>query len=449
MKAFNDLNILNAKLCDKSGLRNAHIGIKDGFITQVAENSTKLGDAKQSADLSGRLIIPAMIDTHTHIRGGGFSYREDFQSGSTAAASGGVGTFFEMPGGKTPVVDKASFEKRRSEMLRDSITDFRLYAGAGFDNLDKLPELAACGAVGFKTFMNPPLKGREREFVGLCAPDEQALEKIMAAVKQTGLSLTIHCEDYDIITRETARLEAEGADGAEAYFRSHPDISEIKAVETAIRCAEKTGCKVNVAHVSTAKAARLITAARQRGVDVCGETTLHYLFYCDEDMACQGGYARMKPPFRIREDRDELLDIVEHSDFFYIGSDHAPFTAEEKAPNGSVWTSADGLPGIEMSLRLLLELVKKGRLTIEKAAELSSYNACKRFGIMDKGLIKEGFKADLAVLDMNCQPYVMNEKNMLTRASHNGVIYGSTKLHSRVEALYVGGEMVWEYKMYG
>lgn len=110
MKAFNDLNILNAKLCDKSGLRNAHIGIKDGFITQVAENSTKLGDAKQSADLSGRLIIPAMIDTHTHIRGGGFAYREDFQSGSTAAASGGVGTFFEMPGGKTPVVDKASFE---------------------------------------------------------------------------------------------------------------------------------------------------------------------------------------------------------------------------------------------------------------------------------------------------------------------------------------------------
>ena len=97
-----------------------------------------------------------------------------------------------------------------------------------------------------------------------------------------------------------------------------------------------------------------------------------------------------------------------------------------------------------MSLRLLFELVKMGRLTIEKAAELSSYNACKRFGIMDKGLIKEGFKADLAVLDMNCQPYVMDEKNMLTKAAHNGVIYGKTELHSRVEALYVGGEKVYE-----
>ena len=140
----------------------------------------------------------------------------------------------------------------------------------------------------------------------------------------------------------------------------------------------------------------------------------------------------MKPPFRSREDRDELLDIVAHSDFFYLGSDHAPFTPDEKAPHGSVWASADGLPGIEMSLRLLLELVKMGRLTIEKSAELSSYNACKRFGIMDKGLIKEGFKADLAVLDMNCQPYVRDEKNMLTKAAHNGVIYGNTKLHSRV-----------------
>ena len=96
MKAFNDLNILNAKLCDKNGIRSADIGIKDGIITQVAENGAKLEDAKRSADLSGRLVIPAMIDTHTHIRGGGFAYREDFRSGSTAAASGGVGTFFEF-----------------------------------------------------------------------------------------------------------------------------------------------------------------------------------------------------------------------------------------------------------------------------------------------------------------------------------------------------------------
>ena len=154
----------------------------------------------------------------------------------------------------------------------------------------------------------------------------------------------------------------------------------------------------------------------------------------------------MKPPFRSRTNRDELLDIVAQSDFFYLGSDHAPFTAEEKSSNGSVWNSADGLPGIEMSLRLLLELVKMGRLTIEKAAELSSFNACKRFGIKNEGLIKEGFKANLAVLDMDCRPYVMNEKNMLTKAAHNGVIYGKTKLHSRVEALYVGGKRVWEYK---
>lgn len=439
---MNDLNIINAHICDKDGLRREDIGIQDGKIVQLSDCG-KLDKSGYTEDMKGKTIFPAMIDTHTHIRGGVFSYREDFSSGTKAAASGGVGTFFEMPGGKIPCVTPKAFEQRKAEIKRDSVTDFRMYAGAGYDNIGELNALAECGAVGFKTFMNPPLPGREKEFYGLCAPDEASLELIMQGVKKSGLTLEIHCEDFDIIKSETERLRAEGMDGAGAYFMSHPDISEIKAVETAVRCAAKTGCRVNIAHVSTAEAADIICRARAKGIDVCGETTMHYLFYTAEEMKDLGCWARMKPPFRSKENRDELLERIIESDFFYIGSDHAPFTKEEKHPHGTIWQAADGLAGIEMSFRLLLELVHSGKMTMAKAAELSSFNACKRFGIRCKGLIKVGYDADLTAVKLDTDPYFMNESNMHTRAAHNGVIYSRTPLHSIINSVYVSGKKIY------
>lgn len=439
---MNDLNIINAMLCDKNGLRRADIGIKNGKIVQLSDYG-RLDRAEITEDLSGRTVFPAMIDTHTHIRGGGFSYREDFFSGSRAAASGGVGMFFEMPGGDPPCVTAAAFEQRKSEIKKNAVTGYRMYAGAGYDDLSELETLAECGAVGFKTFMNPPLAGRENEFYGLCAPDENSLERIMNEVKKTGLTLTIHCEDIGIIRLETEKLQAEGRDGAEAYFMSHPDISEIKAVKTAVRCAERTGCKVNVAHVSTAEAAKLICEARKKGIDICGETTMHYLFYTADDMKDMGCMARMKPPFRSKEDRDGLLETVINNDFFYLGSDHAPFTKDEKHPNGTIWQAADGLAGIEMSFRLLLELVHSGKMPVEKAAEISSFNACKRFCIPHKGLLEVGYDADLTAVLLDTKPYFMNESNMLTKAAHNGVIYSRTPLHSAIDSVYISGRKVF------
>ncbi len=439
---MNDLNIINAYICDKNGLRKADIGIKDGKIAQLSECG-KLDKAEHTEDMTGKTVFPAMTDTHTHIRGGKFLYREDFSSGSKAAASGGVGMFFEMPGGKPPCVTPEAFEQRKAEIERDSVTDFRMYAGAGYDNIDKLCSLAECGAVGFKTFMNPPLPYREKEFYGLCAPDKASLKRIMQAVKKTGLTLTIHCENFDIIKSETARLKGEGMDGAGAYFMSHPDISEIKAAETAVRCAAETGCSVNIAHVSTAKAADIICSAREKGIDICGETTMHYLFYTADEMKSFGCWARMKPPFRSKENRDGLLERVIKSDFFYLGSDHAPFTKEEKHPNETIWKASDGLAGIEMSFRLLLELVHRRKITMEKAAEISSFNACKRFGIPNKGLIKVGYDADLTAVELDTKPYFMNEGNMITRAAHNGVIYSRTQLHSVIDSVYVSGRKIY------
>ena len=435
---MNDYNIINSDYFGKK----LSLGILNGKISQVSHDCKLLDNAKETINGEGLTLLPGMIDTHTHIRGGNFSYREDFKSGSIAGAHGGVTCYFEMPGGKLPCTTKEAFLKRKEEMHDMSITDFRMYAGAGYDNISEIEVLANIGAIGFKTFMNPPLKNREQEFYGLCSPDEESLINVMREVKKTGLTLTIHCEDYNTIISDTKKLIQNGENNILAYFKSHSELSEIIAVKTAIRCAEKTGCKINIAHVSTAQSAKLIASARKNGIDVWGETTLHYLFFDMHQMKGFGSYARMKPPFRERTTVDELLDIVKNTDYFYLGSDHAPFTAEEKHFGKNIWKSADGLAGIEMSMPLLLELVYREKLTLIQAQKLWT-SACKRFGLTKKGEIKYGFDADLTLWELGTNGYHIKKEDLYTKANHNGVIYENVKLHNRLKAVFSMGKRLF------
>ncbi|MFT3952191.1 MAG: dihydroorotase family protein [Oscillospiraceae bacterium] len=437
---INDILFTGGMVADKNGVCCAGIAVRDGKITGVSDNPALLGAARKTVDARGMLIMPGMIDTHTHIRGGGFSYREDFYTGTRAAASGGVTTVLEMPGGSAPVSEPAAFEARLAEMRQHCAVDFGMYAGAGFDNLSDVPALAQLGAIGFKTFLNQPLKGREHEFRGLCAPDADSLTRVMETVRETGLTLTVHCEDYGIIQVRSAaeRSRSAGQSDLAAYMRSRPPAAEIAAVKIALACAEKTGCPLNVAHVSTAEAARMISAAKRRGMDVCAESTMHYLFYSAEEMAAYGSAAKMKPPFREAGEVLALKELLSSGEIDYLGSDHAPFTAAEKQ-SPALWDAPDGLAGIELMFLLLLEAVSRGEVTVARAAEVSSFGAAQRFGLKHKGMLQPGYDADLVMIRRNLPGYSVRRSTLLTKAQHSGVIYENTVLHNRIERVYQGG----------
>ena len=215
----NDINILNGTLIFSDHRRKGSIGIAQGQITQIAADAGSLPPAKKIIDATDLLVFPGFIDSHVHIRGGEFSYREDFVSATQAAASAGITTLLEMPGCAKPASTLENFLLRVEEVKRDACVDIALYGGAGADNLDQIPQIAAAGAVGFKTFLMPPVPGREKEFYGLCAAGPGELTKVMAQVAKTGLPLTIHCEDPGIIAESTELVMAQGGDRVRDFLR--------------------------------------------------------------------------------------------------------------------------------------------------------------------------------------------------------------------------------------
>ncbi len=441
---MNDLNIINGTLVHKEGCLRADLAVKDGRIARIAAPG-ELDPAVETLDASEKLIFPGMIDTHVHIRGGALDYREDFFSGTIAAASGGVTTIMEMPVGKPPACTVKDFESRRQEMEALCAVDFCMYAGAGADNLDEIPRLASLGAIGYKTFLMPPVPGREQEFYGLCCESEEALTRVMEEVKATGLPIVCHSELNEYVAEPTKRMMASGRNDLEAFCESRPDEAELEAVRRVIRSAERTGCKASICHVSLPETVELIAGGKAEGVDIHGETCPQYLVYNYENAGFAGAFARMKPPLRSPETSRRLLADYAAGRLEITGSDHAPYTYAEKTRNGDdIWHSFDGIPGLELSLRLLLNKVAEGKLSYETLAANTAENPAAFFGIDDrKGRLEPERDADLVIVEKLAEPEEVDLSRLFTKSRESGVLYSRTLLTHRIVRTLVRGQTVF------
>ncbi len=439
-----DLNLINGTLILPEGRFSGSIGIQNGCIAQIVSFPGALRPAVKELDASGLFIFPGVIDTHTHIRGEAFSYREDFYTGTCAAACGGVTTILEMPGSTRPASTAVYFREKLANMEKYIGIDAALYAGAGYDNLDEIPSLAAAGAIGFKTFLMPPVPGRETEFYGMCAETDEQLTAVMALVAKTGLTLTLHCEEDGIVQRETARIMAAGGTSVRDYCQSRPPQAEIAAVERALRCAQRTGCAVNIAHVSTPEAAALIQTAWAAGLNVMGETSAHYLTFDSDSMDAYDVFARMKPPLRDRGRVEGLQRAYADGALSYTGSDHAPFTPEEKRSGGSIWNTFDGLAGIEMTLPLLLNLARSGAFSYETITRNTTWNPAQRFRLPNKGRLAEGYDADLVLVQELDVPDSFSHTQLHSKHTESGCIYESISFSTRVSMTLSRGRIVYD-----
>lgn len=442
----NDINILGGTLIFPEGRRRGCIGIADGKIAQIVEDSGSLPVAENVIDAEGMLVFPGLIDSHVHVRGGEFSYREDFTSATIAAAAAGVTTLLEMPGCAKPASTVANFLLRAAEVESDACVDVGLYGGAGADNPDCIAKIAEAGAIGFKTFLMPPVPGRETEFYGLCAEGPGELEKVMECVARTGLSLTIHCEDTLTVNESTATIRAQGGNRVRDFCASRPESAEIKAVDRAIQAANTTSCRTIIAHVSSATAMNMIKEAQKKGIDIHGETCAHYLTFDSASMDAHGVFARMKPPFRAAECVDQLVLGYAAGVIEITGSDHAPFTRQEKLRNGDcIWSAPDGLPGIELTLPLLLRLVEVGRLTYERIVQNTSENTARLFGLAKiKGRIEKGLDADLVIIDKLEAPEYISCQNLHSKSRDSAVIYNGLALRHKIVRTLVKGHIAYE-----
>ena len=442
---MNDLNIVGGTIVRPEGCFEGSVEVKGGAIAAVKRAGEAPAPAAETVDAAGMLVFPGMIDSHVHIRGGRLSHREDFASGTMAAAAGGVTALAEMPVANPPASTAEAFEARRAEAQAAAYVDIALYGGAGADNLDEIEKLAGVGAVAYKTFTMPPVPGREAEFYGLCSETQDALCRVMERVEKTGRLRAVHSVLNLYVAAETTRRMDAGENGLVAFCRSRPVEAETAAVEWVIEAARKTGCRASVCHVSTPEAVRMIEAARAQGVRVWAETCPQYILFSEQSAAHAGVFARMKPPLRDGQRMRQLRRMYENGSFAMTGSDHAPYLREEKLKNGQdIWHTFDGLPGLELSLPLLLNAAADGTLSFEAIAKATAESTAQMLGLAPKkGRIEAGADADMVLVAKNEAPVPLDTSRLFTKARDSAALYEGIPMHYRVARTYVRGQAVY------
>jgi allantoinase len=374
----------------------ADVLAEEGKITKIAKKITISAD--QVIDAQGEFVLPGLVDAHAHIDDPSFTRREDFTSGTHAAAAGGVTTIVDMVL-KTPVDSPDAAKEKIERGVRQGIVDFSLHAGMmNSSNLGNVEPLTQIGIYSFKAFM--------------CAPyliDKTTLQALMETTAKVNAITNVHAEDEELSQQLTSELKRANRMDPIAHNESKPNTVEEKAIRDAIDIARAARSKLHISHISTAEGVRLVGAAKRGKVDVTTETCPHYLSLTRADVLKFGPYLKMNPPLRTEADLLALWRGLGNGTVDMITSEHAPGEADEKEIGWeNIWDAWGGIPSIETMLPVVLsEGVNKGRIKIDKAAKVLAENPARRFGLYPKkGHIAIGADADFVVVDLSMEKKV-------------------------------------------
>ena len=422
-----DFIIRGARVCLPDRFEVTPVAVADGKICAVGEEVS----AREEFDATGQMLLPGAIDAHVHYNEPGRTDWEGWATGSLASAAGGAACVFEMPlNAHPPTLDAESFRLKHEAAEASSVVDFALWGGITPVNLDKLPGLADCGAIGFKAFMSS--SGTE----DFQRSDEKVLREGMKRAAALGLPVAVHAEDEAMVAEAARRARAEGRTGMRDYLHSRTVAAEVAAIRTACEVAGETGCRLHVVHVSCGEGIDEIRAARARGVDVSAETCPHYLAFNEDEAVRIGADAKCAPPVRGEAVRADLVERVRAGMLDTIGTDHSPCppAMKEGMDFFQVW---GGIMGAQQFLPALCA----AGIPEQLMARLTASNVAERFGLsVRKGAIREGLDADLALIDAREKSGVRAE-DLLTR--HKRSAYVGQEFPATVTAVWVRGVPAW------
>ncbi len=437
-----DLAVINGMVFIEGTFRKVDIGVKDGKFAMIAEPG-QLPQAEKKFDAKGKYVLPGNIDIHMHIRDPGHAERGTFVTESKAAAAGGCTTYFEHPISIPPQHNATILHNRMDLAKKGSTVDYCFFGAAGGEYTQDIVPLSKEGIVAYKTFLHQAPEGREKEFDGLTSATNSQLMDVMTEVAKTGICLAAHAEDNELITGNITKLRAQGRVDYLAHCESRPPITEIEAIDKMLRFGKEKGCPIELVHVSTCGAMELAKQAKLAGQKVYVETCPHYLLLDETYVEKFGSYAKCNPALRKKDEVDGLWKYVLDGTVDFIGSDHSPFLVEEKEKGKKdIFTAASGFPGVDLRLPLMVNEAQKGRISLEKGAELLSVNPAKCFNIFpQKGTISAGTDADLAIINLNKTMTVDWHKNY-SHAKEIAKVYDGWELACTVDYTVVRGRVV-------
>ena len=435
-----DLLIKNGTLVSSEGEVLMDIAVLNGKIAAQLTPGQDI-DAREVIDAKGLHVFPGIVDGHCHMRDPGRMEREDFWTGTQAAAAGGITTVCEMPISIPPVYTAEILKQRAETVQPRALIDFALYGTAGFENLDEIQGLADAGAVAFKTYLHPAEPGREKEFTGLICPDSGSQYEAMEAVAKTGRRHCLHCETNEMVMMFTEKMKKSGRTDGLVHTESRPAVCEDSSVALSLAIGAVVDASMVICHMSSAGAVQLVKEAKARGVDVMAETCPSYIFMSDEYLSEFGPYAKNNPPLRSEANRQELWDYIYDGTIDYIATDHSPWRPESK--DGGIFTANSGIASFDMFLPVMLDAINRDVISYSKAAAMLSEKPADVFGLGDKGHLKPGFDADFVLVNMQGE-FVFDMKKSYSKAGETMHVFDGKKLSGKIQSTWVRGTKVHE-----
>jgi dihydroorotase len=424
------LLITNADCVNEGRRFEADLLISDGRIEAIG------GDLSGRAvdrviDAQGRLLIPGMIDDQVHFREPGLTHKADFTSESRAAVAGGITSFMEMPNSKPPTLSLEALEAKHARAAEVSRANYSFYLGASNDNLDAIRSVQVGQSCGVKVFMGASTGN-------MLVDDEITLDAIF---RDSPLLIATHCEDTPMILANEDEYRARY--GEDVPIDAHPLIRSeaacFKSSSLALELAQRHDARLHVLHLTTAKELAQFTPGPVAGKRITAEACVHHLYFDQRDYAEKGTLIKCNPAIKRPEDREALLKALAEDRIDVVATDHAPHTLDEKGE--SYFRAPAGLPLVQDALPSLFEHVHDCRLTLEQAVAKTSHAVAECFGIEERGYLREGYWADLTLIDLNA-PYRVEREQVIAKCGWSP--FEGRQLRSRVLMTLVNGQVAFE-----
>jgi len=429
--------IKNARIVNEGKIFNGDILIENDYIKEVATSISAKSSDVHVFDAEGNFVLPGVIDDQVHFREPGLTHKATIESESKAAIAGGITSFIEMPNTNPQTTTIEKLEEKFEIAAKTSWANYSFMFGGTNDNLEEILKVDTKNVAALKLFLGSSTGN-------MLVDNPQVLEKIF---RSTNLLIAVHCEDETTIQKNLkTHIETYGDDIPMKY---HPIIRSEEACylssSRAIELAKKTGARLHVFHLSTGKETSLFSnKIPLKDKKITAEVCIHHLWFTDEDYDKKGTLIKWNPAVKTQKDKDALWEALLDDRIDVIATDHAPHTIEEK---NNVYTKApSGGPLVQHALVAMLEAHNQGKISIEKIVEKMCHNPAILFQVEKRGYIKEGYFADLVIVNTN-HPWTVTKENVVCKCGWSP--FEGTSFKSRISHTFVNGSLVYKnFKFY-